>query len=218
MKFINLLIWAISLLNFVYSPISCNEMSQVSANQAIIIFIEDLHTHTPVNNVSIQAIYGGYLTTSNHNGQIILPRKTEEANFKIIVTNPSVMPVFTILNNISHFQIPQTSEAIMYNITMNRSKKNLAEWVIKQEPLPQDRHVPLHAIVIFADPKAAIIQTGKSITHLSEQLVLPNIYIDQTQPFNDISSMALLNNRPFLKKLQTAYTLTPYGYATLQVY
>ena len=181
----------------------------------IMLFIKDANTQQVVYDIPVQATYGGNFISSNHNGQIILPRKTQVSEFSVVIT-PQIIPVFSILNNISHLQIPINQAASIYHIKLEvNSKNNLPEWRIKQTTIPADRTIPLHTIVILAQPANFTMQTGVSAVLPSNQLILPSIYLHK--PLLDTNlAVTLPNSRPFLSKIETAYTLTPYGYATIQ--
>lgn len=182
---------------------------------SLMLFIRDPLTNQVIYNSPLQANYAGYFTSSNHNGQIILPRKTQNSEFYILIT-PKILPVFDILNNISHLQVPKDQPASLYfikkQINNNTGKSN---WLTTLEVLSSDRHIPLHTIIISADPNDVSIPTGLSPLTVDNHLILPSIYLSRPL-VNTIASTYLPNTRPFLGKTQTAYTLTPYGYATLQ--
>jgi len=195
----------------------CINLGQIKAlpKQAILLSLRDQQTGNVVYDTPLQATYGGFFTSSNHNGQIILPRKTQDLDFYILITN-QIIPVFNILNNISHLQIMFDTPAVMYHITSNIDPvSNQPEWLTSIVDIPQDRHIPLHTIILFADPENVTMQTETSNRQLDNHLILPNLYLNQPI-INHNSSLFLPNIRPFLGKLETAYALTPYGYATIQ--
>lgn len=194
----------------------CNNYNLTAMSKhAIMLFIRDINTKQVVYDSPIQATYGGNFVSSNHNGQIILPRKTQASEFTIVIT-PQIIPVFSILNNISHLQIPPLQAASMYHVKLEvNSANNLPEWQVKQTTIPANRTIPLHSIVILGHPANFTMQTGASAVLLSNQLILPSIYLHKPL-LNTELTITLPNSRPFLSKIETAYTLTPYGYATIQ--
>lgn len=188
--------------------------TQALPKQALMLFLRDFNTGQVVYDTPIQATYAGYFTNSNHNGQLILPRKTQALDFHLLITN-HIEPVFSILNNVSHLLVPTYEENKLYHIRTNLNANNTQEWLVTLEDLPADRHIPLHTIVILSDPNNLSMQVGTSPMQISSHLILPSLYL--TEPLINIElALYLPNNRPFLGKLQTAYSLTPYGYATLQ--
>ena len=195
----------------------CTHLGSIKAlpKRAILLSLRDLQTSNIIYDVPLQVTYGGFFTSSNHNGQIILPRKTQDLDFYILITN-QIIPIFSILNNISHLQIITNTPAAMYHITTTINPiTDKLEWLTSLADIPKDQHIPLHTIIIFADPNNVTMQLGPSNLQLDTHLILPNIYLNL--PFvNHNFSLLLPNIRPFLGKLETAYALTPYGYATIQ--
>lgn len=194
-----------------------DHLSKPVSNQAMILFIRDLATKQVITNVPIQASYAGYFTSSNHDGQIIFPRKTTNHEFYLIIT-PSVTSISPILNNVSHLEIPKHNQVKCYKLILQKNiHTGLLEWETVLIDLTTDRYVPLQSIIIFADPNDLEMQIGITPTLFNHHLVLPSIYL--VQDFKDHQfALVLPNNRPFLAKLITAYSLTPYGYATMQIY
>src|SRR3990167_11314387 len=94
----------------------CTHLGSIKAlpKQAILLSLRDLQTSNIIYDVPLQVTYGGFFTSSNHNGQIILPRKTQDLDFYILITN-QIIPIFSILNNISHLQIITNTPAAMYH-------------------------------------------------------------------------------------------------------
>jgi len=183
--------------------------SQPAAHHTITLFIRDLNSDKVVTNVPLQATYGGFFVSSNHNGQIILPRKTENPEFYLMIT-PTIAPSISILNNVSHLIIPNQNPVVMYHLELQDQN-----WITTQVTIPDNRQVPLQAIVILTEPENVTLKEGRSPILLNKHLVLPSIYL--TKEVNDQNSLAIPDSRPFLANLKTAYALTPYGYATIQI-
>ena len=203
------------LLIYTNGLIAQKHLLKPASNHIVMFFVKNKLTNMVASNISLQVTYGGYFTSSNRNGLIVLPRKTETESFNILVT-PTILPVMPILNNVSHWQIPTQNSAVMYNVTLtNDAKSNQLQWHTITKLIPADGHIPLHTIIIFADPSSVDMVTGTTTTQFSSQLILPSIYVTKPLLHNNLATF-LPNNRPFLGKLETAYTMTPYGYATIQ--
>jgi len=191
-----------------------NQLSPVS-DHSLILFVRNRKTGEVDPNIALNATYAGFLTSTNDRGQILLPRKTESKHFKIIIT-PQILPVFSVLNNVLHWVVAEQSSAKAYLIKMIKDEQTeINIWHVEQTALPADQHIPLHAIVIFADPEKVDIQTGFFPTKSTEQLVLPSL-LAEAGSNSPLKAVQLPNQKPFFKQLKTAYALTPYGYATLQ--
>jgi hypothetical protein len=184
------------------------------SDHVLTIFVRDKLTKKTDSSLTLPAAYGGYLTFTNNNGQIILPRKTEAKQIHLLIT-PTIVPIFSVVNNISHWQIPTKNKAAMYTITKQTNpKNNKSEWLTKKDTISTDHHVPLHTIIVFAHPDNAHMLTGESPTMPGDQFVLPSIFA--TKPLKIVKSSIILPNiKPFLGKMKTAYELMPYGYATI---
>lgn len=182
------------------------------SDHVITFFIKNKKSGEVDPNIVLSAAYGGYLGTSNNEGQISLPRKTQENKFNILIT-PSADPTMPILNNVSHWQLPKENKYKMYQVQRSDDGKN-AYWETSEANITDDRHVPLHTIIIFAQPNNVSMNLGKAPTSLSYQLMLPSVYTTPAAKQTK-SSITLPNAKPFLGKLTTAYNLLPYGYATI---
>jgi hypothetical protein len=207
MKSIKLLLLLL-LLN--YLPIS-----KCFNGPAIMLFIRDPKTNNVVQDFPLQVYYGGFFTSSNHFGQIILPRKTQNPDFYILITN-QIKPIMSILNNLENIAIPAEQDFKLYRVSLQDNQEpGEQEWLVQDADLPQNRHIPLHSIVILADPNSIIMPIGTQRFVESKNILLPSIYLDQISPDQKLSTL-IPNSRPFLAQLKTAYRLTPYGYATIQ--
>jgi hypothetical protein len=183
--------------------------------QGILLLIRDQQTGKVVYDTPLQLFYGGFFTSSNYNGEIILPRKTQALDFYILITN-KITPIFNILNNISHLQITDNHHAVMYHITTQTNPlTNKLEWLTTIADFSQDKQVPLHTIIIFNDPSNVSMKTGQASMQIDNHVILPSLYLNLPLVNNDLA-LLIPNIRPFLAKLDTAYALTPYGYATIQ--
>lgn len=195
----------------------CTHLIQATTipKQSLSLLIRDQDTGKIIYDNPLQATYGGFFTSSNHNGEIVLPRKTQVLDFYVLIAN-QIKPVLNILNNVSYLQIPTGTLATMYHITTEINPlTDKAEWLTTVTEIPEDQQVPLHTIIIFADPSNVSMQTGLSKIKLDSHLILPNLYLKEPL-INQTLALLLPNMRPFLGKLETAYALTPYGYATIQ--
>lgn len=195
----------------------CTHLSQLVAlpKQAILLLVRDQTTGKIVYDQPLQATYGGFFTSSDYNGQIVLPRKTQALDFYVLITS-QIKPVFNILNNIAHLQILEHESAVLYHITTAiNPETNKLEWLTTLEELPEEHEIPLHTIIIFTNPSNLTMQTGSSKIQLDSHLILPSLYLNQPLVNHELA-LTLPNSRPFFGKLETAYALTPYGYATIQ--
>lgn len=210
MKYINLS-WIFCTLALCGQNDSKNSF-QPESNHTIRFFIKDQQSKQIRPDLKIMVNYAGYDSSSNYEGEVVLPRKTQDHQLFILIT-PLDQPQFGILNNLSHWQVPTDQPAHLYQLDLASDNKKPV-WQVKLIDLPGDRHVPLHTIVVLANPEVVQIPTGKFSTLPGEQLRLPDLYSSQS-PTQTNNLFENLNHQPFFGKLITAYELTPYGYATI---
>lgn len=197
----------------IYPVQSAKTLLRPVGEHSITMFVKNLDSGKIDPNIKLNATYGGYTTTTNDRGQLLFPRKTQAKNFNVVVT-PQIKPIFSVLNNVSHWQIPDQIEAKIYAIKMI-SDDSKQIWQTTMKEVPVDHHIPLHSIIILANPDQIEMELGSSEVKTTEQLLLPAISA-KTNALSLESAIALPDNEPFFKRLKTAYSLTPYGYAALQ--
>ena len=121
--------------------------------------------------------YGGNSTITDLNGQATFIRTHKKPLVNIIITK-NIVPILSLENTVHHWEISRARDVKMY--TIEKKFDTLAKtyfWDTKKAPKLEDNIIPLHAIVIFADPKYIYIPTGITLTTKSPQLVLPDIYV-----------------------------------------
>lgn len=125
----------------------------------------------------IMAIYGGYISTSDYNGELSFPRKHQKATIDIIVTQ-EIVPVPLFESTILRWKRIPGLPAHMYVCEkIYDGQKDQYYWQTSEVPILEDMAVPLAAIVIIAKPKNISMEIGKTVTQASENLVLPNIFV-----------------------------------------
>ncbi len=121
--------------------------------------------------------YAGYTEHSDVYGYTAFPRKQDIASFDILVTQ-AITPVFMLANTVSHWQIEKQNPAAMYHVELKQDEKTeMLYWDVTQGKLPEDGKIPVHSIIIFADPKHIVIPIGITLTEDSPNLLLPTIYV-----------------------------------------
>ncbi len=156
--------------------------------------------HTPVAGILVT--YAGYVTASNYNGEIVLPRKHQKTGITILVT-PEMTPIALFENTILHWQLIPGLPAQMYSCELQQDGKTGGYyWNTQEADLPEDNKIPLSAIVITADPKNIVINPGQSVTNETANLVLPDIFV--RKGINIVkNSSYMLTVRHFFKPIDT---------------
>lgn len=142
--------------------------------------------------------YMGYFAVSSYNGLVEFPRKQANAQFTIIVT-PIVKPIIMLGNTVHHLELLPGKPAQLYSANYTEDSTTRL-WYWKIEPLESlnNNIVPLHAILIFADPQTIYVPQGITPVTKQLQIVLPDIYTKKQGRYLPILS-SLINIKQFFK-------------------
>jgi hypothetical protein len=137
--------------------------------------VHGILNHVPINGIMVT--YGGFITASNYDGEVIVPRKHQRPALLICVT-PEMTPIALFENTILHWDLIPGVPAKMYSCDRRYdTKKELFYWDIQEIPLPKNHELPLATMVIVAHPHNVVIKEGKTPTVETANLVLPDIYV-----------------------------------------
>jgi len=130
------------------------------------------HTHS-----GVLASYFGYVTPSNFNGQIVFPRKHQKDLVKLLIT-PMVTPIMMIGATVHHWESLPSLPARLYVVERKQDEATQEYyWNAQEEQIPENKHISIETIVLFADPKNILVPTGVTLTAKSPHLILPDIYV-----------------------------------------
>lgn len=167
--------------------------------------------HAPVAGILVT--YGGYVTTSSYNGEIILPRKHQKAAVTILIT-PEMVPIPLFENTILHWKLIPAIPAKMYSCEQKfHDKTGQCYWATQEIPLPEDGIIPLAAVIIVADPKNIVINSGETVTNETANLVLPDIQVKKGINIIENSSY-MLTIRHLFKPVGTEEKREPFKMLT----
>lgn len=125
----------------------------------------------------IFSTYAGYLTASSYNGQITFPRKHDKPLLYLVIT-PIITPIIMFANTIHHWQLEPTIPAALFTCERkNDETTGLAFWEVKQLAQPENNIIPLQALVLIAKPQNFYVPEGVTVTHETENLLLPDVYV-----------------------------------------
>ena len=126
----------------------------------------------------VMAMYLGYTSLSDKNGQITFLRKHQEPIINLLVTQ-SIQPVFILApSTIHNWMINKNMPTKMYQFKFHKDPQTELYYIeTKEIPLPQDSMIPLETILIITHPKNIFVPAGATITHYSPNLILPPIYV-----------------------------------------
>lgn len=142
----------------------------------------------------IMCLYGGNVALSDKNGQMIFKRNQQTPNIYFLVTK-SVLPAYMIAPSTVHNWMldPKEPAALYFAEFKTNDQLELYYFEISEAELPADRNIALNTIIFIADPKDVFIPIGATLTDLSQNLILPNIYIKRDFCFlhNSLYTLAI---------------------------
>jgi len=131
----------------------------------------------PIVNNNVFATYMGYLSITDELNQITFPRKTEQPELFILITQ-QINQVMMVGNTIAYWQIaPNTPAKMLHAVREKYPNSNVYYWNITYATPPKKGIVPLQTIVIFANPEEVLLPTGTYLTMNSPHLILPDVYV-----------------------------------------
>lgn len=152
----------------------------------------------------IIATYGGFLDISDQNGLIAFPRKHTAQKLYILIT-PQMTPITMFAQTIHHWELNPGIPAQMFLIEKKIDEQTQKPFFDVQEvPLPENNIIPLEALVLVAKPTNMYIPTGITITHKSENWMLPDIYTKKGINVVD-NTLYLLNLSHLFKPVSLEY-------------
>jgi len=153
----------------------------------------------------IMGIYLGYVSLSDHNGQMIFPRKHQKAAVNFLVTK-GIKPVYMIApDTIHNWMLDKKQPSQMYRIELHHDTPTELYYLeAKKIDLPKDDMIPLDTIIMIANPKNVVLPEGATITNYSSNLILPNIYIKSN--FNFLyNALYTLSIKQYFEQINQEY-------------
>jgi hypothetical protein len=190
------------------------KVQQVIANPGEInrTFIKQQATHHIYQGIYI--VYSGFVTYSDSNGQIVLPRKHPGETITMVVTQ-RIDPVIVRGNTVQYFVRDPDSPIAFYKIQRIKNPVTQeAAWHIEKQPVPTDNKIPFDAIVIIAQPEHIIIPEGTVETDSSQNLRAPNVYVTKNMS-TALSTLSFLRVSRFFAPLRRVYQYGLKRYAFL---
>lgn len=158
-------------------------------------------------NVGVYATYAGYSAFSNLNGEITFTRKTSEDIINLLICD-SIKPIYVNplnLNTIYGFVPNPNSKTQFYSLQRKQDPETtLTSWYINQEETPIAQKISYNTILLFADPKNVILNTGVLSTVSGENLVLPDIYVTKEIGLT-INALSFLKVRQYFAPVKINY-------------
>ena len=165
----------------------------------------------PLSHTGIFVFYAGVSTSSDQDGQVLLPRKTAEPVFHIFITERlSPLPLTpSKRKTILGFTTKPKTE--LQHLVYRREKDpevDIYVWRVDEVPWPPYKKIPYDAIIIFANPEKIISPLGRTVTQFSENFILPDFHITSTAD-TALDALRFLTLKSFVAPLSLAYSFHP---------
>lgn len=179
--------------------------------------------HAPIKNVQkkpgdaiegVSVSYLGYVTFSDHNGQVSFPRKQQTDTIQLLVT-PRILPVYMLApTTIHHWQLHPNMPAAMYSITQHYDNvTGIYYFKTKKINLPENQRIELNTIIIYAHPEEIYVPEGASLTKYTTNLTLPDIYAKHIQLADN--ALYVLSIKEYFEQINKEYKNETLDIATI---
>jgi hypothetical protein len=144
----------------------------------------------------VYATYRGWCAHSDYHGQITFPRVSSCPDLLVLVTR-GLYPVLTLDTTVHHFIVRPGEPGQAYHLHRHEhTPERPALWSVKKVPLPENRVIPVDALVLIALPEQIYLKEGCFPTSTGPNLFLPVVYAQH--PTLGINALYFLNvNRYF---------------------
>lgn len=172
-----------------------------------------IHKQLNLNNLhsGIYASYAGFVDRSDQNGELRFPKKVTSDKLHLLITEDikAVLVDPIRRKTISGFVIDPNVESRYYLLSREKDPEtDLTSWNIKEEKLMPGKKLPYDTITIFSNPNDIIVPLGNIVTTDSQNLVLPDIYVDKDLN-STLNALRFLKIRHFFAPIKTVYNFKP---------
>ena len=178
--------------------------------------MNDLIAEEQINKFTergVVATYQGYVTFSDHNGQLLFPRKHTSDEMYYVITR-SVRPVISHGETVQHWTIENPKTTRMYYLKRHHNEEqDVTYWNVTELDVEKGQKIPESATIIFSQPEHIIVPTGMFATINGGNLLLPDMYIKKSIPIGP-NVLAFLRVNKYFAPVTYAYAYTNDRYAT----
>ncbi len=165
-------------------------------------------------NSGIFATYGGFLSSSDSNGELMFPRRHEKPQVHLVVTDRAT-PIMMAGNTIHHWEFEPETHAQMFAMEQKKDMDTqLSYWDVRKVEIPDNNVIPYDAVIIFANPKDMYVPTGVTVVKPQPNLVLPDVYVKKGIKIYP-TTLYVLNLRHFYGPIRFMYEKRPSSYSSL---
>lgn len=192
-----------------------DEVARMRAIKDLDKFIRSIMEHQTEGHIGgMYATYEGFVDTFDENDELLFPRKHVEDEVIIIVTR-YIYPVILKGNTVEYFVRQKDAPIVYYKLSRFKDKDS-GDFFWKTEKLetPRDTKIPLHAIVLCANPDEIIVPEGITKTVGGPHLILPAMYpakhIKRTQ-----NALTFLKINKYFSPVYMTYKVQQDRYASI---
>lgn len=162
----------------------------------------------------VYVAYLGTFTRSTADGQVIFERLTPEAKLHILITEDvKAVPVSHGDKTLSGFVVdPKVPSAQYLFERVKDPETGLFVWHVTAEPVNKNKRISADTLTIFANPKTVIVPLGSTPTSLSENLVLPDLYLTLPSSKSAVNALRFLKVRHYFAPIKFEYRFPPNAY------
>ncbi len=132
--------------------------------------------------LGIEGVFGfyrGYTITSNKDGLIYFPKMEPERKILIVISR-EIQPISAAGNIPTYFMVPNISNSKWYLCEGIADATNTSiTWNTKIIAPPNDRKIPINAIIIISDPNFISFDLEPYTVKYSENFLLPTLFVSE---------------------------------------
>jgi len=157
--------------------------------------------------------YHGYVALSDHNGQLLFPRKHTSDEIYYVITR-SIAPKMGKNDTVQKFYVTKPEQARMYYLKRMRDNEDEKPyWKVTELEVDDKQPIPAASIMIFSNPDHIIVPTGKFTTIDGGTLLMPDLYVKKSIPIGP-NALAFLRVNRYFAPVTHVYAYTADRYAT----
>lgn len=172
------------------------------------------------NDIPIAGIfstYAGYIDVSDAHGQTQFPLMHSQFPGVTLIITTKLTPIVMAGNTIAHWELEEGTPASLFNIEKKQDQETeLFYWETTSKAYPDDRKIPLTALVVIARPDDIYVPIGATLARKSPHLLLPDIYIKKGIKLVG-NTLYMLNLKHFFGPITFFYQRQPKRYSQMLI-
>jgi|GEM_PF-2505489 len=174
--------------------------------------------YSPIRYSTVQGIYvtyQGIVTQSDFNGQVTFPLQTTVDTLHLfVIPAEQLKPILIFGNTVDHLEVLEPQAAKFYRYTRTKDdKKKKYTWHTQAIRVPKNHRIPDNALIIMASPSQIVIEEGTHTTDITENFILPAIYVKNAITIDE-NALQFLRTTKFFKPVRQAFGFARERYAS----